>query len=272
VGLSLAAVPASAQAAEITPAARVAAAPAAGKGHDFGKLSAATYLSCTKEAEVSGTFGLKVSGLTTSFKNYTKSDEQKKFKAAISWSTTISASLDASDSTTCTPSKTALKKLAVPFTINGVKITITPDFEFKLGAEGDISASQTTTQSLTVSGKLGLAVPAVSHSVTAGKPKVSADGSGTFDALIGASADIAAGVAHLDLGLMAGVHASAKVKSDPAEVCLSGYPELEGTGKVVVKLLAWEKDKTFLDDTWAIKSVGGHSTTFSECTANDDDE
>jgi hypothetical protein len=260
--LCLSAVPAQASTAAYT---SKAAASSAGSNHDFGTLSAAQYLACTGEVTILGQFTLNVTGLTTSFKKYAKTDHGKQFKASVGWSTTITATLGASGATTCTPNK-ALKKIAAKFTVDGVKITLTPDFELKVNAGSDISVTQTTSQSLTVSGKLGVALPSVTHDITSGTPTVTSKGSGNFDALIGASADISAGVVDLDFGLMAGIHASAKMPPGADVPCVSGYPELEATGQIGVTFLAWHKDKQFLDHTWAIKSVDGTSTTFSNCT------
>jgi hypothetical protein len=261
VALCLSAAPAHASTAAYT--AKAAASPA-GKSHDFGELSAAQYLSCTGKVRILGQFGLNVSGLTTSFKKYAKTDHGKQFKASVGWSTTISATLGASGATTCTPNK-ALKKIAVTFTVDGVKITLSPDFEFKVNAGSAITVSQTTSQSLTVSGKLGIAVPSVTHSIAPGTPTVTSEGSGNFDALIGAGADVSAGVVNLDFGLMAGIHASAKTQPDADGLCVNGYPELEATGLIGVTFFTWHQDKQFLDHLWTIKSFDGTSTTFSNC-------
>ena len=43
---------------------------------------------------------------------------------------------------------------------------------------------------LTVSGKLGVALPSVTHSLSPGSPTVTSEGSGNFDALIGANRTI----------------------------------------------------------------------------------
>jgi hypothetical protein len=260
--LCLSAAPA--QASTVAYTAKAAASPA-GKSHDFGKFSAAQYLACTGKVAILGEFSLNVTGLTTSFKNYAKKDHGKQFKASVGWSTTISATLGASGATTCTPNK-ALKKIAAKFTVDGVKITLSPDFELKVNAGSAISVTQTTSQSLAVSGKLGLGLPSATHNVTPGTPRVTSGGSGTFDALIGANADISAGVVDLDFGLMAGIHASAKTQPDADGLCVNGYPELEATGLIGVTFFTWHKDKQFLDHLWTIKSVDGTSTTFSNCT------
>ena len=249
----------------------IGAAAPAGTGHDFGTFSAAEYLTCTGGVTALGQFGLNVTGVTTSFKKWTKTDESKKFSASVGWSTTISATLGASKKTTCTPGK-ALKKISATFTINGAKVTLSPDFEFNVNKGSAISVSQTTKQSLTISGKIGLALPGATYSITPGKPNVTSGGAASFDALIGADANINAGVVDLDLGLMAGLHAAATAKSDPAGICVSGYPELQGTGQIGVTLLDWHKNAKFLNHRWTIKSVDGHATTFDQCTYTESDD
>jgi hypothetical protein len=232
-------------------------------GHDFGKFAAAKYLACTASAKITGTFELNVGGVTASFAKWTSKDKGKQFKASVAWSTTISAAVDVTAKTTCTPGK-ALKKIGFSFPVDGVKVTLHPDFKLEINAAGNITASQTTGQSLALSGKLGLSVPGFAFHMTPRKPTVTASGSADFDALIGAEAILTAGVATLDFELMGGVHGTAASRSNPPEVCVAGYPELLTAATIKVPVLKWKKE--FLDRTWPIKSVAGHPTTFNLCT------
>jgi hypothetical protein len=238
--------------------------PAAAPGHNFGSFAAAKFLSCTGSAKISGTFGLDVSGVTASFARWTGKDKSKQFKASLGWQTTVSAAVDVTADTDCTPGR-ALRKIAVAFVIDGVTVALHPDFELKISAAGEVSASQTTGQSVTVSGRLGLAVPAVAYRMTPQKPRVSASGTVVFDALVGARADVSAGVVGLEFQLMGGLHATVAAASGPPGVCVSGYPELLITGTFLVTFAGWHKQVQFYDHTWPITSVAGHSTRFSNC-------
>lgn len=235
------------------------------KHHDFGRFGAAKFLSCKGHAKITGHFRLNVSGVKVHFRKWKKKDKGSYFKASLGWKTTIGAAVRVSARTTCRPGK-ALKKIAATFVIYGVKVKLRPDFELKISGQGKITAAQTTSQSVTVHGHLGLALPKVTHTITPGKPKVTASGSGRFDALIGAEADITAGVVGLDFQLLGGLHATAKAKSSPAGVCVHGYPELMATGKIRAQFFRWHQGKEFLNHTWPVRSVAHHSTVFTLCT------
>jgi hypothetical protein len=269
-GLLAVAAPAMASAQSEKPAVELAqrtdAVPAAAEpSHNFGKFSAANYLSCSKAAKITGTFGLNVSKVTASFKNWTKQDKGKQFTASLGWSTTISAAVDVTGKTACTPGK-ALKAIAVTFAIGGVPVKLHPDFEFNINAKGDVTASETVAQSIKISGSLGLHAPSVSPSLTPGKPAVTASGSAEFDAQVGAEADITAGVVDLDFELLGGVHGNASAQSSPVGVCVSGYPELHVVGTFGADFFGWHQDDQFLDKTWTYTSVLGHNTKFDLCS------
>jgi hypothetical protein len=233
--------------------------------HNFGSLSAAKYLSCTNAAKITGNFTLDVSGLTASWQN--SSHGGKTFKASVGWQTTISAKLDVTGTTECTPGK-ALDKIAVTVPIGAVKVTLHPDFDLVINAAGDLTASQTTAQTITLSGKLGLHVPTTSYTIKPQKPVVTASGTADFDAEVGAEAEVIAGVVGVDLELLGGVHVTATAQSNPPGACVAGYPELHFAGRFEVSFGQWKKDgKPFYDHTWPIKSLAGHSTAFSGCTS-----
>ena len=125
------------------------------------------------------------------------------------------------------------------FVIDGVIIKLSPDFLLNITAKGDVTASDTTTESVTVSGKLGLHKPTITPHFSRDKPAVSADGAVTFDALVGAEVDITAGVVGLDLELLGGLHGTATAQSDPAGVCVSGYPELRVIATITAGMGDW---------------------------------
>lgn len=240
----------------------------AGPSHNFGKF-AAKYLSCTKSATVTGEFSVDVSGVASSFKDWQPKSTGHPFKASLSWQTTVSAALTISGdgaNITCTPSTVLEKDFSFTFTIGGVPIKVSPDFLLNINAEGSVTASDTTTESVTVSGKIGLHKPTITPHFSRDKPTVSASGAVVFDALVGAQAEVSAGIVGLDLELLGGLHGAATARSDPAGICVGGYPELRVIGTVILGIGDWKKDWRFFDQPYSIRSVGGRSLSFDLCT------
>ena len=201
---------------------------------------------------------MDVSGVSSSFRKWTKADRGSKFSASLTWKTTISAALNVSAEKTsmeCRPGKSLKKDFSARFVIDGVVIKLSPDFLLKISAEGDVTASDTITDSVTVSGKLGLHTPVITPHFTRDKPSVSAKGMVTFDAVVGADAAISAGIVGLDLELLGGLHATASAQSSPVGVCVAGYPELWVIGTVTVGILKWKAEWQFVNQSYAIKSV-----------------
>jgi Putative Ig domain len=246
------------------PAGGVAAATPAGQNHKFGSFPAAEYLHCTGSAKITGSFSLDVTGVTGTFKKWTNGDHNHEFTASLGLTTSISASVDVSADTTCTPGKALLKVTAVKFVIDGVRVELRPDFYLEISAEGSVTASRSITQSLTLTGRLGGSVNKPSYSISRGNPVVTASGSAAFTAVIGGEAEILAGVLDLDFALMGGVEATAQASL--GEVCVTGYPALRATVTVGVTFFGWNPQTSLVDDTWEIKSIAGHSTKFSLCT------
>ena len=136
-----------------------------------------------------------------------------KFTASLGLTTTISASVRVTASATCTPSKALRKVAAARFTIDGIVVTVEPDFYLTIDANGLVTASQAVTQTVALSGKLGVGIPTPSYHITKGKPTVTSSGAADFTAAIGGEARIQAGVLSLDFELMGGVAGVATLES-----------------------------------------------------------
>ena len=78
------------------------------------------------------------------------------------------------------------------------------------------------TQTVAISGRLGVGIPTPSYHITKGKPTVKTSGAADFTAAIGGEATIQAGVLSLDFELMGGVAGVATLES--GQLCLTGYP------------------------------------------------
>jgi hypothetical protein len=252
-GACVLAVPGTAGAAEALPS-----------GHNFGALPAAQYLSCTGSAKIAGKFSLNITGVTGKFAKWTTKDRKQAFTASLSLTTTISASVDVSANTTCTPSKKLKSLAAASFPVGVVVVKVRPDFYLNISAAGKITASRAITQSVTLTGKLGVSVNRPTYSISRGDPAITASGSADFTAVIGADAEILAGALDLDFALMAGVEATAQ--ASPGQVCVTGYPALRASVTVGAAFFAWTPSAPLLKPTtWEITSILGHSTRFRLC-------
>lgn len=79
-------------------------------------------------------------------------------------------------SATCTPSKALQKVAAASFVIDGIVVTVEPDFYLTIDAKGLVTASQAVTQTVAISGRLGVGIPTPSYHITKGKPTVKTSG------------------------------------------------------------------------------------------------
>jgi hypothetical protein len=234
-----------------------------GQSHDFRSFKASNYLSCKGPADITGKFSLNITGVTGKLKKWAAPTKGKpeNFTASLGLTTTISATVRVHTDTMCTPG-TALKSLQTKFVIDGITVTVEPDFYLEITAGGTVTAAQSVTQTVTLTGTLGVGVPKASYTMTRGKPAVHASGTADFTAVIGGEANIKAGVLYLDFALMGGVEASATWES--GQVCLTGYPAVRAEVTVGASILGWKPKKELLPPTtWEVKSIAGHRTEFT---------
>ena len=242
---------------------------------DFGSISAGA-LECTandgsgKKVSVSGSLSLTIKNVHPVVNVDRGGWFHKPFiQAYVSYDTTLSASISAGTGAACKLNAAWVNQHTKVFYLGdtGATISIGPDVEVKISAEGALSFSQTSYHTIGFETTSSGGIKPLDGK-SSDPPKVEASGGLSMDAFAGADVQLGAlNVIGVGLSLGGGVKGEAKIKSStehPApQVCVSITPFLRGS--LYAYLNVWVKE-------WKLKAFTADLDlhVFEKCIAAGD--